>query len=71
MGSLIKTGGLFNLEKTIAPVFRKELEYKVQNLKNKKVGGHAESDPSWISPHEVLQSLLIDTVSRYFLVENN
>ena len=71
MGSLIKTGGLFNLEKTIAPIFRKELEYKVQNLKNKKVGGHAESDPSWISPHEVLQSWLIDTVARYFLVENN
>ena len=55
-GGKLKTGGLFNLEKTIAPVFHKELEYKVQNLKNKKVGGHAESDPSWISPHKVLQS---------------
>ena len=69
MWSLIKTGGLFNLEKTIAPVFHKELEYKVQNLTNKKVGGRAESDPSLISPHEVLQSLLVDTVSRYFLVK--
>ena len=56
MGTLIKIGGVFNREKTIAPVFHKELEYKVQNFKNKKVGGHAESDPSLISPYEVLQS---------------
>ena len=43
----------------------KELEYKVEKLKSKAVGGHAAEDqkqiqlvrkPSWISPHEVLQS---------------
>ena len=34
-------GGLFNLEKTMVSVLHKELEYKVEQLKNKKVGGHA------------------------------
>ena len=40
-GGLIETGGLFNLEKTVVSVLHKELEYKVEELKNKKVGGHA------------------------------
>ena len=40
-GWLIETGGLFNLEKTVVSVLHKELEYKVEKLKNKKVGGHA------------------------------
>ena len=34
-------GGLFNLEKMMVSVLHKELEYKVENLKYKKVGGHA------------------------------
>ena len=46
-------------------VLHKELEYKVEKLKNKKVGGHAAGDqnknpnfqlinkPSLISPHKV------------------
>ena len=40
---LIETGGggLFNLEKTMVSVFHEELEYKVEILKFKKVGGHA------------------------------
>ena len=29
-------GGLFNLEKTMVSVLHKELEYKVEKLKNKK-----------------------------------
>ena len=33
-------GGLFNLEETMVSVLHKELEYKVEKLKNKKVGGH-------------------------------
>ena len=40
-GGLIETGGLFNLEKMMVSVLRKELEYKVEKLKHKKVGGHA------------------------------
>ena len=34
---LIVTGGLFNLAKTMVLVHHKELEYKVEKLKNKKV----------------------------------
>ena len=39
-GGLIETGGLFNLEKMMVRVLRKELEYKVEKLKHKDVGGH-------------------------------
>ena len=41
---LIETGGLLNLETTMASVLHKELEYKVEKLKNKKVKGHAAED---------------------------
>ena len=37
-------GGLFNLEKTIVSVLHKELGYKVEKLKYKRVGGHAAKD---------------------------
>ena len=40
-GGLIETGGLVNLEKMMVWVLRKELEYKVEKLNHKKVGGHA------------------------------
>ena len=36
-------GGLFNLEK-----INKELEYEVEKLKYKKVGGHAAEDQNQI-----------------------
>ena len=64
-GELFKRGALFNLEKTMVSVLQKELEYKVEKLKKKKVGGHAAEDqnknpnfqllnkPSVISPHKV------------------
>ena len=39
-GDLLEMGGLFNLEKTMASVLHKELEQKVEKLKNKKDGGH-------------------------------
>ena len=39
-GDLLDMGGLFNLEKTMASVLHKELEQKVEKLKNKKDGGH-------------------------------
>ena len=42
------TGGLFNLEKMMVSVLHKELEYKVEKLKNKKVGGHAAEDQNQI-----------------------
>ena len=41
MRDLFERGGLFNLEKTMVSVLHKELEYKVEKLENKKVGGHA------------------------------
>ena len=60
----------------------KELEYKVEKLKYKMVGGHATEDQNqiptsswWIYhpgsiPHKVLQSWLIITVLHLF-VKNN
>ena len=55
-GGLIETGGLrergggglFNLEKTMVSVLHRELEYKAETLKNKKVGGHAAEDQNQI-----------------------
>ena len=41
---LFGRGALFNLEKTMVSVLHKELEYKVEKLKKKKVGGHAAED---------------------------
>ena len=40
--------GFFNLEKTMVSVLHKELEYKVEKLKNKKVGGQAAEDQNQI-----------------------
>ena len=37
----LRGGGLFNLEGTMISVLFKELEHKVEKLKNKKAGGHA------------------------------
>ena len=34
-------GGLFNLGKKMVSDLHKELEYQVEKLNNKKVGGHA------------------------------
>ena len=60
-------------------VLHEELEYKVEKLKYKAIGGHAAEDqkqiqlvkkPSWISPHEVVQSWLINTV-QHLLVKND
>ena len=48
---LIWEGGgdvLFNLEETMVSVLHKELEYKVEKLKCKKVGGHAAEDQNQI-----------------------
>ena len=44
MGGLFERGGLFNLEMTMVSVLHKELEYKVEKLKNKKGGGHVAED---------------------------
>ena len=84
-GRLNRDGGgsLFHLEKTMVSVLHKELEYKVEKLKYKKVGDHAAEDhwesnptfqvvnkPSRISPLEVLPSWLFNTDS-HLLVKNN
>ena len=62
----MRRAALFNLEETMVIVRHKELEYKVEKLKYKMVGGHcsggSESNlnfrlvgkPSRISPHKVL-----------------
>ena len=47
-GDLLEMGGLFNLEKSVASVLHKELEQKVEKLKNKKDGGHAAEDQNQI-----------------------
>ena len=47
---LIETGGGLLLEKTMVSVLHKELEYKVEKLKYKKVGSHVVSLP----PHKRL-----------------
>jgi len=45
---LNRDGGVFNLEKMMVSVVHKELEYKVEKLKYKKVGGHAAKDQNQI-----------------------
>ena len=47
-GDLLEMGDLFNLEKTMASVLHKELEQKVEKLKNKRDGGHAAEDQNQI-----------------------
>ena len=48
-GGLLEKGrGLFNLEKTTVSVVHKELGYKVEKFKNKKVGGHEVEDQNQI-----------------------
>ena len=66
-GGLIWEGGLFHFEKAITSLVHKQLGYKVEMLKYKKIGGHAiqesELNPnlqllnktSQISAHDVLQ----------------
>ena len=54
-------------------VLNKEPKYKVEKLKYTKievVQTRIKNKPSWISPHEVLQSRLITTV-YHLLVKNN
>ena len=46
-GGIFKRQDLFNLEKTTVSVLHKELEYKVEKLKYKKVG-HAAEDQNQI-----------------------
>ena len=40
--------GLFNLEMTMVSVLHRELGYKVEKLKYRKVGGHAAGDQNQI-----------------------
>ena len=54
-------------------VLNKEPKYKVEKLKYTKmevVQTRIKNKPSWISPHKVLQSRLINTV-YHLLVKNN
>ena len=47
-GSLMKSGDLFNLAKTMVSVVHKELEHKAEKLKNKMVGVHAAENQNQI-----------------------
>ena len=47
-GLFEKEGGLINLEEMTVSVLHKELEYKVEKLKYKKVRGHAAKDQNQI-----------------------
>ena len=47
-GDLLEMGDLFNLEKTMVSVLHKELEQKVEELKNKRDVGHAAEDQNQI-----------------------
>ena len=54
-------------------VFNKEPKYKVEKLKYTKmevVQTRIKIKPSWISPHEVLQSRLINTVYHSLVKKN-
>ena len=48
ISSPFEGGSLFNLGKMVVSVLHKELEYKVERLKNKKVGCHAAEDQNQI-----------------------
>ena len=41
---MIEMGGLLNLEKTVVSVLHKELGYKVEKLKYRRVVDHAAKD---------------------------
>ena len=47
-GGFIEIAGLFNIEKMMVSFLPKELEYKVEELKYKKVWGHAAEDQNQI-----------------------
>ena len=47
-GKIIWEGELSNLENTMVSVLHEELKYKVEELKNKKVGGHEAENQNQI-----------------------
>ena len=65
-GAYLRWGSYFFLAKTLVSVLPKELVYKVENHKYEKLEimqpCQLVNNPSWISPHQLLQSWLIDTV---------
>ena len=78
-GGIFERGGLFSLAKAMASVLHKELECKVETLKYKRLkfmqpnnktnpNFQVVNNPSWISPHEVLQSA-VNTVYHFFFEE--
>ena len=77
---LRRGGGLFNLANTMVSVLHKELEYKVKNLSKswRSCSGGSKTNlnfqlvnkTSQISPHELLQSWLVNTFN-HLLVKNN
>ena len=73
-GELISDGELFNLENTMVSVLHEELKYKVEELKNKKVGGYAAEDQnqirtsSWYVNHP--GSVHVKFYSRDWLIQS-
>ena len=65
MGGLFKGGGLFNLEKAMVLVLHVELEYKVDKLKRKMVGGHAaKTNPNCQLVNKLSRTSLHEVNSR-------
>ena len=79
-GGLFVSEGLFNLAYSMVSVLHKELEYKVENLSKswRSCSGGSKTNPNFqlvnktsqISPHELLQSWLVNTFN-HLLVKNN
>ena len=79
-GCLLVSGGLFNLANTMVSILYKEREYKVENLSKswRSCSGGSKTNPNFqlvnktsqISPHELLQSWLVNTFN-HLLVKNN
>ena len=76
---LIETGGLFNLADTMVSVLHKELDYKMDNLSKswRSCTQGSKTNPNFqlvkktsqISPREILQSWLINTVYHFISEE--
>ena len=71
---IIWEGELSNLENTMVSVLHEELKYKVEELKNKKVGGYAAEDQnqirtsSWYIKHP--RSVHVKFYSRDWLIQS-
>ena len=69
-GLFERGGGVFNLEKTVVSVLHKELEYKVEKLRNQKVGGDAAEDQNQIADKCTQSFTVVIDYSLLFISED-